>query len=46
MSDPTLRSAAGYDLTPPGEGQRVALEADLDAEEHRVLLAHGTEAPF
>jgi len=46
MSDPTLRSAAGYDLTPPSEGQRVALEADLDVEERRVLLAHGTEAPF
>src|SRR6218665_4008510 len=39
-------SAAGYDLTPPSEGQRVALEADLNAEEKRVLLSHGTEAPF
>lgn len=46
MTDPTPRSAAGYDLTPPDEGQRVALEAGLDAEEKRVLLAHGTEAPF
>jgi peptide-methionine (R)-S-oxide reductase len=42
----TVRSAAGYDLTPPSEGQRVALEADLNAEERRVLLSHGTEAPF
>lgn len=41
-----VRSAAGYDLTPPSESQRVALEADLNAEEKRVLLAHGTEAPF
>ena len=46
MTEETLRSAAGYDLTPPDEGQRVALEAGLDAEERRVLLAHGTEAPF
>lgn len=41
-----LRSASGFDLTPPSEGQRVALEADLNAEERRVLLSHGTEAPF
>ncbi|WP_292051088.1 MULTISPECIES: peptide-methionine (R)-S-oxide reductase MsrB [unclassified Brevundimonas] len=40
------RSHAGYDLTPPTEAERVALEADLSAEEKRVLLAHGTEAPF
>jgi len=43
---PTLRSSSGYDLTPPDESQRAALEADLSAEEKRVLLAHGTEAPF
>jgi peptide-methionine (R)-S-oxide reductase len=43
---PTLRSPSGYDLTPPSEGQRVALEADLNADEKRVLLSHGTEAPF
>lgn len=41
-----LLSASGFDLTPPSDGQRVALEADLSAEEKRVLLAHGTEAPF
>jgi len=40
------RSPSGYDLTPPSDSQRVALEADLSAEEKRVLLAHGTEAPF
>lgn len=39
-------SPSGYDLTPPSEGQRVGLEADLSADEKRVLLAHGTEAPF
>lgn len=43
---PSLRSPSGYDLTPPGEAQRVALEADLSPEEKHVLLAHGTEAPF
>ncbi|MGA0543837.1 peptide-methionine (R)-S-oxide reductase MsrB [Brevundimonas sp. VNH65] len=45
QTDP-VRSASGYDLTPPSEGQRVALEADLNPEEARVLLSHGTEAPF
>lgn len=39
-------SPSGLDLTPPTESQRVALEADLSPEEKRVLLAHGTEAPF
>ena len=39
-------SAAGFDLTPPTEAERARLEADLSAEEKRVLLAHGTEAPF
>lgn len=43
---PPRRSPSGYDLTPPDEAERVALEADLSAEEKRVLLAHGTEAPF
>lgn len=39
-------SPTGYDLTPPSDSQRIALEADLSSEEKRVLLAHGTEAPF
>lgn len=39
-------SPTGYDLTPPSDSQRIALEADLSSEERRVLLAHGTEAPF
>ncbi|HEY0102596.1 MAG TPA: peptide-methionine (R)-S-oxide reductase MsrB [Brevundimonas sp.] len=50
MTQPTdaapVRSLSGYDLTPPSDSQRVALEADLSPEEKRVLLAHGTEAPF
>ncbi len=39
-------SASGFDLTPPTEDERVRLEADLNEEEARVLLHHGTEAPF
>ena len=42
----SLRSPSGFDLTPPSDGQRVGLEAALSSEEKRVLLAHGTEAPF
>lgn len=42
----TSRSASGYDLTPPSESQRAGLEGDLNPEERRVLLSHGTEAPF
>ncbi len=40
------RSASGFDLSPPNDKERVRLEADLDEEERRVLLHHGTEAPF
>ena len=36
----------GFDLAPPTEAQFQALAADLDEDERRVLLAHGTEAPF
>ena len=39
-------SASEFDLTPPSDGQRDALEAALTPEEKRVLLQHGTEAPF
>lgn len=35
-----------FDLTPPTASQRDALAAALSPEERRVLLAHGTEAPF
>jgi peptide-methionine (R)-S-oxide reductase len=41
-----LRSASGFDLTPPTSDQLKALEADLTQEEKDVLLHHGTEAPF
>jgi peptide-methionine (R)-S-oxide reductase len=35
-----------FDLTPPTDAQRAALAATLSPEERRVLLSHGTEAPF
>jgi peptide-methionine (R)-S-oxide reductase len=41
-----LRSAAGFDLTPPTPEERKRLEAALTREEADVLLHHGTEAPF
>jgi len=46
MTDTAALSTAGFDLTPPTEAERERLEADLTAEEARVLLHHGTEAPF
>lgn len=35
-----------FDLTPPTDAQRRELAADLNADERRVLLEHGTEAAF
>lgn len=40
------KSASGFDLTPPTDAERARLEAGLNDEERRVLLHHGTEAPF
>jgi peptide-methionine (R)-S-oxide reductase len=40
------RSPTGFDLTPPNAVERARLEAGLNDEERRVLLHHGTEAPF
>ncbi len=40
------RSASGFDLAPPAAEQRIALEKTLSPDEARVLLKHGTEAPF
>ncbi len=37
---------ATFDLSPPSDAQRHALVAGLDEAEKRVLLMHGTEAPF
>ena len=39
-------SAAGYDVSPLGEAEVTELAKALNAEERRVLLNHGTEAPF
>jgi len=39
-------ATTAFDLTPPTDEQRRRLEADLNADERRVLLNHGTEAPF
>ena len=35
-----------FDLSPPSDAQRHAIESGLSADERRVLLQHGTEAPF
>ncbi|ESQ93111.1 methionine sulfoxide reductase B [Asticcacaulis sp. AC460] len=40
------KSALGFDLTPPSPAQIQDLAARLDPEERRILLNHGTEAPF
>ena len=39
-------SAAGYDITPIDDAERARLAQKLSAEEHRILLDHGTEHPF
>jgi peptide-methionine (R)-S-oxide reductase len=46
MTDALVRSASGFDLTPPSPEAKQRLEAGLSAEEREVLLRHGTEAPF
>ena len=40
------RSKSGFDLSAPTADQRAALEGSLTPDEARVLLKHGTEAPF
>lgn len=40
------RSQSGFDLSAPSPDARARLEANLSDEERRVLLHHGTEAPF
>lgn len=43
MTDaPTIQ----FDLTAPSDDQLRTLAAELDEDERRVLLDHGTEAPF
>lgn len=45
-SPQALRSPSGFDLSPLTDDVRRRAESTLDAEERRVLLKHGTEAPF
>ena len=40
------RSPSEFDLSPPDPQRRRELEAALTPQERRVLLEHGTEAPF
>ncbi len=44
--DSPARSASGFSLVPPAAALRSQLEGALTPEEARVLLRHGTEAPF
>lgn len=46
MTDDVARDRTVFDLAPPTEEQLRELVADLDDQERRVLLEHGTEAPF
>lgn len=46
MTQRPERSPSGFDLRPPNAEERRRLEANLSPEEKRVLLQHGTEAPF
>jgi peptide-methionine (R)-S-oxide reductase len=39
-------SASGYDITPLDAETIQRLAQDLNPEEYRILLDHGTEAPF
>lgn len=43
--DTAATPALHFDLTPPAAAERESLAADLDDEERRVLLTHGTEPP-
>ena len=44
--DSSENDRTGFDLAPPSPSRRDALIATLSDEEKRVLLQHGTEAPF
>jgi peptide-methionine (R)-S-oxide reductase len=39
-------SASGYDISPLGKEEIERLAGDLNEEEYRILLEHGTEPPF
>jgi len=46
MTKGTETLARYFDLASPSDEELQALAADLDDDERRVLLNHGTEAPF
>src|SRR3954462_3448441 len=46
MPEDAATVTSAFDLTPPSQEQFAELVADLDDQERRVLLEHGTEAPF
>lgn len=46
MADQQSVDSTTFDLTPPSDQQFAELAATLDDEERKVLLEHGTEAPF
>ena len=46
MTDGTGTLIRAFDLAPPTDEELRALAANLDDDERRVLLNHGTEAPF
>ena len=46
MPSDSRTETTAFDLSPPTEGEFNALAAELGEEERKVLLEHGTEAPF
>lgn len=46
VNPPVAPSASGYDLRPLSPALKTQLAQSLNAEEHRVLLEHGTERAF
>ena len=46
MNTTAAARSGDFDLSPPTASQRERLEAALDPDARRVLLEHGTEAPF
>lgn len=46
MTSPRQISPSGYDITPLSQAERERFAARLEPEQRRILLAHGTEAPF
>lgn len=46
MDAEQIISESGYDITPIDDVERERLAADLNDEEYRILLNHGTEPAF